>query len=376
MLTALLNGNKILATDLAWENRKEELREMCNNQALCPICFEPVICKFGHVKIHHFAHSNRANCPGNQETEEHMKGKALLFSFLQSRFKDKAEVEIEALLPGLSSPCDILIKYPDGRCWAVEFYCGHIKVATLREKLDYYRQKKIDDLWLVSGERYKIIPSENRLKVKSIDRNLIKDTGIDRFYANKWYQNIVENKIVFELPKNGTTKGSINYFFTSENKIVMARALKETDHVTVYLPGDLLEGKIEEVCISEKRNVWFFEQEKDWKDKYAEAERVLAELKATREKQKGQNKVFVESRIRQGSKPNQHQPWLPRERYPKPHVSPIIGLSEKKVQNYPPMGAGKYCCTNCGGEFYERDMVTYYKLSKEGICRECMKRRG
>lgn len=86
MLTALLNGEKVISTDRQWDNNKEEFRHICNENAVCPICKEPIICKFGPVMIHHFAHKHYSNCPGNHESEEHMLGKKMLYDFMQTRY--------------------------------------------------------------------------------------------------------------------------------------------------------------------------------------------------------------------------------------------------------------------------------------------------
>ncbi len=86
MLATLLNGNKIIATDPAWDERKEEYREICNEHALCPICKAHVTCKFGQIKQHHFAHRCNSDCPGSNDTVEHMQGKAILHDFITFRY--------------------------------------------------------------------------------------------------------------------------------------------------------------------------------------------------------------------------------------------------------------------------------------------------
>jgi competence CoiA-like predicted nuclease len=95
MLTALLYGEKVISTDERYEECKEEFRRICNANAVCPICRESIICKFGPIMIHHFAHRHNSDCPGNHETIEHMLGKKLLYDFLHDRYGDKGKVELE-----------------------------------------------------------------------------------------------------------------------------------------------------------------------------------------------------------------------------------------------------------------------------------------
>jgi len=84
LLTALLNGKKIMATDPNWDDRKAEYRVLCNEQAVCPICQERIICRFGEIRQHYFAHRHNSDCPGDHDTEEHMTGKAILYVFFAS----------------------------------------------------------------------------------------------------------------------------------------------------------------------------------------------------------------------------------------------------------------------------------------------------
>ena len=69
MLTATLNNETYFSLDEDWDNRKEELRTLLNNKAVCLLCNEPIICKFGSEKIHHFAHSHNSDCPSTKDNE-------------------------------------------------------------------------------------------------------------------------------------------------------------------------------------------------------------------------------------------------------------------------------------------------------------------
>lgn len=113
-----------MATDPDWDHRKEEYRARCNEQAVCPICQERIICKFGEINQHHFAHRHNTDCPGSHDTEEHMTGKAILYGFLMARYGHEATVDLEYYIPELKTTGDLLVQFQDGRKWAVEFYCG------------------------------------------------------------------------------------------------------------------------------------------------------------------------------------------------------------------------------------------------------------
>lgn len=354
--------------DPKWVGRKEELRKLCNNIAVCPVCREPVICKFGPERIHHFAHSPSANCPGDLETEEHMRGKAILYDFLQYRYKDLAEIDLECVLSGLSTLCDILIKFPNGKRWAIEFYSGHVKEAKLKEKIDYYDKEKIDVLWLITDQRFKKIENDC-LKIKSAERSLIRNTGIDRFYPSDWYKIIVKQKVDYPIPKHGINRGSLYYFSVENKSVIIARGIKETGHVAIFKYGTILEGALKEIVISAMRNVWCFEQETDWRSKLKEAEETLEGIRKDKE-------LAIEKLAKK------------RKQEIYPSKSALLGYSKDAQQNWPLMEIHqndsqilsqqqvKYICIECNRELFVEDMVMYKLDTKKGSCRDCMRKKS
>lgn len=45
---------------------------------ICPACQQPVLARRGSIRIHHFAHANRTNCPGAAESMLHRAAKAIV----------------------------------------------------------------------------------------------------------------------------------------------------------------------------------------------------------------------------------------------------------------------------------------------------------
>lgn len=365
MLTALLEGKKILATDPAWDDHKEELRKLCKNKAVCPICKEPVLCRFGDRNIHHFAHSRLSDCPGNHDTEEHMKGKAFLYTFFKKRYEKKADIEVECTLPGMSTPSDIVVHFNNGDPWAIEYFCDNMKESDLRKKNRYYKDNNILVNWLITHDRFQKVNAFD-IKVKLLDKILIKATWADKYYSSDWHEKIVRKRIVSPLPKDSSSLGTLCYLDVNTGQIKIVRALKETDHVTYLIPGAILEGPMKEVIIS-KSNVWYFDYEKDWAHKYEEAQKILEELeiearkkeKAPKENLKDQG-INILQKLQRGafSKPifceseedkNWREQWV---------------LRQKQI----------YKCKVCGGEFPQSDMVDYFLAKREGVCRDCSRK--
>ncbi len=383
MLTALLEGQKIFATDQLWDGQKEKLRELCNGRAVCPVCREPIICKFGQSKIHHFAHSRGVDCPGNRETIEHLLGKDLLYRFLKEHLGEKAEVEVEYPLPELRSTCDVFIRMPDERYWAVDFFCGQWKEKEIRDRLNYYRSKSIDVVWLVSIKRYQEVSPEIEIKLRVQERLLLTSTGLDKLYANDWYQKIVRQGIYYPLATDDDAGGTLNFFDVEGKKLKIIRSLKPFGCVTTYRVGAVIEGFLEKVQITTKQHVWYFKKEEIWKERWMEAKSLLARMKAKREKAEKEA-----ARVRARALATRREIGLTGSLPPagmeqdRKEMNGHLGAKEPEQNiksSKPDTGSWpadvdrkEYHCSKCNGLFTWADMVKYVINTKEGVCHACM----
>jgi hypothetical protein len=389
MLTALLDGQKILATDPIWDGRKEELRVLCNGRAVCPVCSEPIICKFGQHRIHHYAHSRGADCPGNRETIEHLLGKDLLYKFLKEHLGDLAEVEVEYPLPELHSTCDLLIRLPDDRYRAVEFFCGQWKEKELRDRLDYYQSKAIEVVWLISINRYQVQENlQTNIKLRVQERLLLASSGLDKFYVNDWYKKIVLQGEYFPLPTDDSAGGTLNFFDVEGKKLKIIRDVNPSGCVTTYRIGAVIEGSLDEVQISLKRHVWYLKKEEVWKERWLLAKELFAEMKAKKEaddkeyarnwfgdfdnpRKLGLNGSLNDAGVGQVRKKVD-------ERVANQAAQELEGIvsGNNSRDSWPAVeDVAEYHCSKCDGLFFEADMVSYKLDTKEGLCRECSRSR-
>lgn len=353
MLTSILNGEKIIATDPYWADKKEELRNMCNLKAVCPVCSEPVTCRFGQVKIHHFAHKKGADCPGNNETEEHLIGKNLLYQFLKDYYKENADVQIENYFPELRSTCDIYISHSDGRKWAIEFYCGQIKLSELKKRLDFYKSKNIEVTWLISHSRIPEVISKNEIKVRDPEKIIVFDTGIDKLYCGNWYKEIVIDKKIITIPKDGDSKGSLYYFDIDKHTITIIRALQPSKCLTIFKKSTTLTGPLDKIFISASKNIWYFKEEQLLSERWIRAKKVLNELE-NEEKQKKEERIKAFDNMS--------------------HVENNyfrLNIQQPGLTSFSINANRKYTCMECNGNFYEKDMIEYALNKNEGICRSC-----
>lgn len=267
MLTALFRGKKIISNDNLWINKRDEINEI----AVCPQCKEPIICKFGEVKIHHFAHSHKANCPGSNDTLEHMKGNDLLYKYLKNYFGDAAIIDIEHCMEnGIVS--DFYIEQ-DNRNLIIEFYSGHLKKKDLKKKLLYYQSKAIQTIWLITASHLELV-SGTFQKINRIDKMFVFDTGLDKYYDNHWYEEYEKFQddpfFIRMKPRDYETLGSLNYLDLNDSKIFIARAIKKANHSGIFDFGKVFNGDLWDLKISSKNPFVYFENEVDWVKKCKE----------------------------------------------------------------------------------------------------------
>lgn len=374
MLTAILNGKQILATDPAWDGRKEEYRAFCKG-AVCKHCQEPIICGFGEKNRHYFAHSRNNNCPGSNDTEEHMVGKEILYNFLMARYSQEANIELEYHIPILNTICDIFIEFNNGRKWAVEFYCGD-KEQNLRNKIQYYKDNKIETTWLVSQSLYKEYIPGNSVKLNVRERLLINNkTGIDKLYTcGNWHEQICVMHIRRSLPRDRDDLGSIMYLDFEQKELRILRALESTAHVTIYDYVSLLHGPLNEIRIKFKKKDgvnWYFEQEKELWGKYSEAEAVLKEFPVIDLSEYVYDIPRHTEYERKENKKKEYAPPNSNNKDSAPHNNSQYpsgwNINNFVSPNY------RYRCAICKKEYDQANMATCYPNMPEieGTCREC-----
>lgn len=371
MLTALLSEKKIIATDPRWADRKEEYRTLCNNQAICPICQERIICKFGEIKQHHFAHRRNTDCPGNHDTEEHMLGKAILYEFLETRYGQEARIDLEHYIPELNMNCDLLVEFHDGRRWAVEFYCGS-KEQALRDKIQYYKKQKIDTTWLLSKPLFREHSSKQEVKILPRERLLLTETGIDKFYRGDWHTKVVVCGLRMKLPRDQDCMGSLLYLDSEQKVISIMRDVKFGEHHNIFEYSSLLEESLDEIIIKNNLKygiIWYLEQEQEWGKKYLEAKRVLNKLQD------------LNTRKTSNDNSNNFRPLSK-----KPILSTVnLEFSIRSDESFygsaweekdTPIIALRYRCFDCGKEYDLGDMISIPQFNvPEGTCRECSRKK-
>lgn len=390
MLAALLNGNKIIATDPAWDDRKEEYRAICNEHALCQICKEHITCKFGQIKQHHFAHRCNSDCPGSNDTVEHMQGKTILYDFLNSRYSNQAKMEMEPYFEDINQIGDILLEFPNGAKWAVEFACN-IKKKDLQEKKDYYERHNIPVTWIIPRRLCETI-DDRYVRIAHREQSFIVKTGIDKLYIDDWYEQIMVKKRRIHLPTQWDSLGSLLSLDVENNRLIIFRAIRKAGHHNIFDYGMLLQEPLEDVIITVHEKwgiILYFKKEEELKPRFEEAERMLMEFdtqfqaheKARIEAEAKRLKQTKELSYGRQDKYN-FTSW--REKVDQINQKPKSSHSElfQKEKDWESGSVesvflNQYRCIHCQQMFRSGDMVSIPNISiPEGTCRACGNKRS
>ncbi|WP_376794249.1 competence protein CoiA [Thermogemmatispora sp.] len=141
---------------VADERALSQLQEWSQQRLLfCPNCRAVLHLRGGPARRTqlHFAHRKGA-CPWSteEESERHMRGKAILAAWLRQQFP-AASVTLEERLPEPNRIADVFVTQPDGRRLAVEFQCAPLELDEWQRRHQAYQQAGITDLWIIGSNR-------------------------------------------------------------------------------------------------------------------------------------------------------------------------------------------------------------------------------
>lgn len=132
----------------------EHLRKLRQKESFfCPECKEQVILKIGTKKLPHFAHRKGTACSESyeRESEYHLKGKLLLFEWLQST---GVNTILEPYIKAIAQRPDIGFIH-DGIEYAIEYQCSVIPEELFLQRTKNYRKINIIPIWIMAGKNIK-----------------------------------------------------------------------------------------------------------------------------------------------------------------------------------------------------------------------------
>lgn len=212
-------GNRI--NSLLYDEAVLEKRAK-SNEIFCPECGNNLRFRSGTFRPH-FWHG-KYNCTysyGEPESETHIKGKTVLYDWLQTLYP-KANVQLEWKIEETNQRSDVIVIHENGERWAFEFQCTPISESVWLERHLLYKQAGVYDFWIMSSDVNKYIYEQN--KSFRLSRDLEK--AIFKIYDLAYYLDA--EKQLFHVIRGGefetkTILTDSDYFFSlpiKESRVV------------------------------------------------------------------------------------------------------------------------------------------------------------
>lgn len=201
MITAKL-GEKIINC-FNGELDKETLKKWSNkNILLCPVCGKSYEYCHGKVISPYFRHKDKTECLvkySEPETDEHIKGKRILYEWLQS-LNGISKLVLEGWLPETHQRPDIMFQINDEK-YVIEFQCSPIATEYL-ERHELYQSAGINDIWILGTEKYNLdFKNKSRYKViESYSVGYLRVSDKKAILKNNIILNKLKHKLIF-LPE-------------------------------------------------------------------------------------------------------------------------------------------------------------------------------
>lgn len=134
---------------LSKDLKREQLRKWRKTeQFFCPQCDQPVQLKVGEIIIPHFAHLKDSDCPttfSEGETQDHLRGKQQLYTFLRHCTE---QVDLEPYLTSLAQRPDLLV-YDQTKRIPIEFQCSILPISQKEDRTAGYERHGMQPIWIL-----------------------------------------------------------------------------------------------------------------------------------------------------------------------------------------------------------------------------------
>ena len=153
MVSCLIGENRFNLCESKVE--KEDLKKWSNkNILICPACKKPYEYCHGKIISPYFRHKDKEECIDNyseSETDEHIKGKIDLYSWLK-RIDNVYDIVLEGCLKETNQRPDIMFKI-DNKQYVIEYQCTPIS-SEYYERHELYKNSGIKNIWICGTLKY------------------------------------------------------------------------------------------------------------------------------------------------------------------------------------------------------------------------------
>lgn len=140
------------------EYSKSQFKEWSDKDVLrCPVCNGRYEYCHGMIAPQYFRHKDKTECNGlygEPETPEHIKGKIMIYEWLQKIQKEVGitNLQLESYIKETKQRPDIYFEQK-GRRYVIEFQCTPISTEYLKRR-ELYKLANINDVWVLGLENY------------------------------------------------------------------------------------------------------------------------------------------------------------------------------------------------------------------------------
>jgi competence protein CoiA len=202
--TCLYNGKQICAYGITnmnyalnYELKKEWKIASKNKELFCEECGMEVQLrvKDPRKKIPHFSHKlSDYKCSfsnsESRETEEHKKGKMLLYNYFKEKYPDTNTI-INHRFPN-KRRADLYIEFKNGDKLAIEYQRTELDILDWQERQGEYEKLGTNILWLLSGKEEKL-----QEKVRQIDVSFFQQIMLNELDKIAVYLDVDKVRIIF-----------------------------------------------------------------------------------------------------------------------------------------------------------------------------------
>lgn len=179
MFAALKISDRSRVNSIAaqWDGREENLRELARSDELvCPGCKQSLWLRTGDVRRRHFAHRDLSECRLGKQSAEVLEAKAQLFTWLESKFPDKVQIDLEIESSGKEGTADLVVELENGRH---STYWIFDRLIRNRKVYPKPAENKTGRVHYIHTESTRSHGSENGIVLSPSQRHFISYSGYD-----------------------------------------------------------------------------------------------------------------------------------------------------------------------------------------------------
>lgn len=204
------------------------------NRLICPDCKKSYEYCHGEVVSPYFRHKEKSKeCDAiysEPETEEHIKGKQILYKWLIG-LQDKgvvSDVKLESYIAETRQRPDLFF-VSNGKRFVMEFQCSPIATEYI-ERHRLYQLAGVHDIWILGTDKY-IKKSETKTSFR--EKAIEKHTNL--YLDSKYNTFIFSNIDQLDIKNNYRIKSVCNYYYQDKRSLASSCLLSFDQDVEKYM---------------------------------------------------------------------------------------------------------------------------------------------